>query len=229
MRSLTCVLAFVSAVVGFSLSAQAAPATSSLSDPARFASVAISTCRAGAPAFLEDAPVWSVARFVCVYGSINKEMAALFNQIDFNAVDAIVVSSEGGSVASALDMVEHMGVDQHTLVVDGFCGSSCANYLFLAARWKIVPHDAAVGWHGAPPRPEGWTAPAGMTPSAAKFMGDTIERSDRFFRNLGISDLVARETPDMQVINGVKRDVFWQHSRRDLETRYGVHGILLMR
>lgn len=36
-----------------------------------------------------------------------------------------------------------------TLVVEGICLSSCANYVFTAAPRKIIRANAVVGWHGS--------------------------------------------------------------------------------
>lgn len=197
------------------------------SAPASFAAQAISTCRQAAREFQITAPAYAVGPIVCVYGDINKDMAKAFLQLDLQGATAVVVSSPGGSVASALDMTEHMGLDNQTLVVDGLCASSCANYLFLAARWKIVPDESLVGWHGAPPNPRQWTPPQEMPAFAAQFARDTMWRSEDFFYRVGVSDRVAREAPRGVDIEQLTPGAFWSHSRESLEWRYGVGGILL--
>jgi hypothetical protein len=197
-------------------------------DPLNAADRSIAACADGYINFGIRTPVFSVGDVACVYGEIDKSMAASFNGLDMSRIDTIVIQSPGGSVASALDMAEHMGLFQKTLVVDGLCASSCANYLFLAARYKIVPDGAMVGWHGAPPRPEGWIAPIGMTATAAQFMGDTIIRSAAFFQRVGVTDRIARETSDGLEIARPGPGEFWSHSYNDLVLRYGVGGILYM-
>ena len=60
----------------------------------------------------------------------------------------IVVTSYGGEVLQWLklaDWVQQRGLD---LVVQDFCLSSCANYLFTAARHKIIRPGSIVAWHG---------------------------------------------------------------------------------
>jgi hypothetical protein len=196
-------------------------------DPRGLALHAIDTCRNAAIDFSITAPSYSVGRTICVYGDINRDMASAFQQLDMNYADVIVVSSPGGSVASALDMVEHMGIDRQTLVVDGLCASSCANYLFLAARWKIVPEESLVGWHGAPPDPRRWAPPDEMPAQAAAFALTTMWRSEDFFYRVGVSDRVARETPDGINAANLAPGAFWSHSRSSLEWRFGVGGILM--
>lgn len=219
--------ALVSAAALMSSAAQAAILGPPPNDPAAFAASAISTCRMAAETFAITQPVFAVGGVACVYGDINRAMADAFLQLDMSDRHTVVVSSPGGSVASALDMVEHMGLDRQTLVVDGLCASSCANYLFLAARWKIVPEDGMVAWHGAPPNPRTWAPPAEMPAHAAAFAIDTMWRSEDFFYRVGISDRIAREPPEGVNIVSLTPGAFWTHSRANLEWRYGVGGILM--
>ena len=59
------------------------------------------------------------------------------------------VNSPGGPVDLGMDLGEWMldaGLDVY---IDGYCHSSCANYVFLAGANKILSADAVVGWHGS--------------------------------------------------------------------------------
>jgi len=62
----------------------------------------------------------------------------------------IIVSSPGGDVAEALRLAEYMKAHDLSIYVDGLCASSCANYLFVAARTKVLRDGALVAWHGSP-------------------------------------------------------------------------------
>jgi hypothetical protein len=222
-------LASAVAALALAMSAPSALAVELPGDPLKAADRAINACAEGYNTFGIRSSVFAVGGVACVYGEINRDMAAAFKGVNMSSIDTVVVQSPGGSVASALDMAEHMGLYEKTLVVDGLCASSCANYLFLSARYKIVPDGALLGWHGAPPRPSGWIAPVGMTSAAAQFMGDTIIRSDEFFRRVGVTDRVARETSEGYEIDRPAPGDFWSHSYNDLVWRYGVNGILYMR
>jgi len=60
----------------------------------------------------------------------------------------LVIDSPGGEVEAGIALgrwVFDLGLD---LVVDGECLSSCANYVFTAARRKTVLAGSVVGWHG---------------------------------------------------------------------------------
>lgn len=63
-------------------------------------------------------------------------------------VKRLVITSGGGQVISALDMGEAIHARQLDVDVPVACLSSCANYIFPAARRKRLGHPLAVGWHG---------------------------------------------------------------------------------
>jgi hypothetical protein len=64
------------------------------------------------------------------------------------SVRRLVIRSQGGLVGAALDMAEAVHARGLDVEVDQACLSSCANYIFPAARNKVLSGPAAVGWHG---------------------------------------------------------------------------------
>ncbi len=65
-------------------------------------------------------------------------------------VEMLVVNTGGGDVITALDNVAALEAGGgYDLVVDGLCGSSCANYLLPAARSVVVREDGVVMIHGS--------------------------------------------------------------------------------
>lgn len=64
------------------------------------------------------------------------------------SVTRLVITSGGGQVTSALEMGEAIHARQLDVDVPVTCQSSCANYIFPAARHKRLGHPLAVGWHG---------------------------------------------------------------------------------
>ncbi len=53
-------------------------------------------------------------------------------------------------MVEALRLAEFMHLHGISIYVDGLCASSCANYLFPAAKDKVIGPGALVGWHGSP-------------------------------------------------------------------------------
>ena len=85
-------------------------------------------------------------------GRIDGESYTLFRRAADEAgndVAAIRINSRGGDVRSAIKMghwIYDRGLD---VVVDTYCLSSCANYVFTAGRNKTIEEGAIVGWHGS--------------------------------------------------------------------------------
>lgn len=63
-------------------------------------------------------------------------------------VDRLVITSGGGLVGPALDMANAIADRGLDIEVPTQCHSSCANYLFPAARRKVIGRPGAVAWHG---------------------------------------------------------------------------------
>lgn len=62
----------------------------------------------------------------------------------------LTVNSAGGAASAALAMAQRIEARGLTVVVDGICASSCANYLFAAGKLRIVRPGGLLLWHGAP-------------------------------------------------------------------------------
>ncbi len=86
-------------------------------------------------------------RFV---GQINRKTAARFNKIITPEITTVIVQSGGGDVDNALQVGQEIHRRQLNIIVDGRCGSSCANYWFVAAAHKTVREGSWVGFHGNP-------------------------------------------------------------------------------
>lgn len=82
-------------------------------------------------------------------GRIDARSAAAFlRSLQDPQVRRLVIDSSGGLVGPALDMAEAIHARQLDIEVPASCHSSCANYLFPAARAKLLGKPDAVTWHG---------------------------------------------------------------------------------
>ena len=82
-------------------------------------------------------------------GSISKQLnQQFFNLVKSKSVNRLVITSDGGDVAAGINL----GLWVHQFAVDveiqGYCLSSCANYVFTAGRNKVITPGAVVAWHG---------------------------------------------------------------------------------
>jgi len=91
---------------------------------------------------------------LCFNGEIHEDSDDLVVQKLADSIDMeyMVVNSKGGDVGAAISIAENTISNDFSIVVDGVCLSSCANYFFVAAKYRYLLEDSTVGWHGGPPR-----------------------------------------------------------------------------
>lgn len=64
-------------------------------------------------------------------------------------IKTIQVRSSGGEAGLGIEMGEWIHARGLDVVVDDYCFSSCANYIFTAGRNKVIRDDSIVAWHGS--------------------------------------------------------------------------------
>ncbi|MBI5271827.1 MAG: hypothetical protein HY856_19355 [Burkholderiales bacterium] len=137
-------------------------------------------------------------------------------------VRLVRLRSPGGDVGAALDIGERMVAQGMDVEVVGPCFSSCANYLFIAGRRKVIRPGAVVGWHGNVRHllllQQQGEAPVshGALPGARAL----AERERRFFTALGVDESVCwiGKMPPYRVFNLYFLPV-------EAMARFGIHGI----
>lgn len=85
-------------------------------------------------------------------GIINRESYSRFWQATAEndaVIDTIQITSRGGDTSVGKKMGRWIHDRNMKVIVDSFCISSCANYIFTAGRNKMIREDSVVGWHGS--------------------------------------------------------------------------------
>ena len=96
-----------------------------------------------------SATVEAVGDAIVFSGRIDAPSVAEFLRLlQSPQIKRLVITSRGGNVVAALDMAVAMHERQLDVEVPTACLSSCANYVFPAARSKTVGWPGAVAWHG---------------------------------------------------------------------------------
>lgn len=72
----------------------------------------------------------------------------LIEQINTSQIEKLIITSNGGNAESAIALSEVIQKHKITVIVDKYCFSSCANYVFLAAQRKALVHGSILGFHG---------------------------------------------------------------------------------
>lgn len=65
----------------------------------------------------------------------------------------ILIESPGGAAGAAMQLGNWMLDNELNVQVDRYCYSSCANYVFLAGRNKLLDPHASLMWHGGVTQP----------------------------------------------------------------------------
>lgn len=73
----------------------------------------------------------------------------LFRQAKGRVPGRLVIRSGGGAVEAAITLARWVHDHGIHVVVDGYCLSACANYVFPAGRRKVIRPGAVVAWHGS--------------------------------------------------------------------------------
>jgi hypothetical protein len=82
-------------------------------------------------------------------GAISAENnTGFFSRVAGQPLQRLLIDSGGGDVAAAIELADWVHARQLDITVTGVCLSSCANYVFPAARRKQIQPGAIVAWHG---------------------------------------------------------------------------------
>ena len=101
---------------------------------------------------LPSAEVSIIGSTVVFNGIIDEPNYTLFRRT-VAASDAVIktvqIGSYGGEASLGIDMgkwIYSQGID---VVVEDYCFSACANYIFTAGRNKVIKDDSIICWHGS--------------------------------------------------------------------------------
>ena len=131
-------------------------------------------------------------------GSLTADGLEQLKRADDPSVRTLAIRSPGGDVAVGIafgEWVHGRGLD---VVVVDFCISSCANYVFTAARTKRVVPGAFVAWHGNSHQLDmrAQIADAAASPEEAErafgFMRELRTKEAAYFAKIGVSECLCR-------------------------------------
>lgn len=141
------------------------------------------------------------------------------------AIDELAITSSGGEINAGMDLGEWVFDRGVTVVVDEYCLSSCANYVFPAAWQKVLSRGAVVAWHGSARQPDLHAQLVRVVDDQIKalalagkdrtqelerrrqavtdYLGRSIARQDSFFERIGVSEYVTRVGRERYGIEGL--------------------------
>ena len=81
-------------------------------------------------------------------GCISQEAVKNFKEKMSPSVDTLIIQSEGGDVSAGIALAKEVHSRNLTVIVRGYCNSSCANYVLPAAKTVFVEPDSVILFHG---------------------------------------------------------------------------------
>lgn len=211
----------------------------------------VEQCRAG---WESGQQVFVSQDAVCIMGPIRPGAEGIMESglIGENPRSVIVAKSEGGDVRVALAIGEMISGSEISLIVDGYCLSSCANYILPAAKYKYILNDAIVGWHGGPARTveEYARAMQATRPELSRKeafsiadkefppIGDIIQRQNDLYAKAGASPkimydlsvafrcIIGKSKNELLGIAQSARDEFWSPGPVTLMSHYGISNFI---
>ncbi len=174
---------------------------------------------------------------LCIIGDIQEGDGAVKTLNLNHKIKVIVANTLGGDAETAIDIADLMLDRNISLIVDGVCGSSCANYLFFAASEKHVTKGSLVLWHGAPARTEA-SALEGMTIDEVArvriYKNKLLTKQKELFKKMHVPEALIESPPQAllksdlyQTLLDKKADGVWAWTigPRFLKSFYGITGL----
>ncbi len=183
---------------------------------------------------LKSEGVVSAGDVVCFYAQITQDSKRQFLALQIKDGAVIVLKSGGGDVAAALDLADAIVEKRLSIIVNRYCLSSCANYLFPAAKTKIVLDGGVVGFHGAPRVTDPVTIAGPMLPLQApafiearrRYMEEIQEREAHFFFRIGVNPDLIYDIPLPEHTLLPRTKIVWEFGSMTLKAKYGIRDII---
>lgn len=153
-------------------------------------------------------------------GYIEEGEQERFRKVYNQNIKNLMVRSGGGSGIEGTKLGFELARADLTVVVDGPCLSSCANYVFLAGKKKII-RGGCVGFHGSGNALCAMNADIDKE-NCEKF-ADAIKQEEKFFELVGVNpELFKRsQTEDKGMADGKTHSVLML-TAKTFERSYGL-------
>ncbi|MGF1735283.1 hypothetical protein [Photobacterium satsumensis] len=102
-------------------------------------------------------------------------------------ISTIDLNSPGGDIRQAMRLARWIHDNKVDVVVNEFCFSSCANYLFPAGRFKYVGEQAMIGWHGGAHQAQDPEVDPKFKEAIAQYLQQAQAEETAFYQAIGVN------------------------------------------
>lgn len=147
----------------------------------------------------------------------------------------LLVSSRGGEIGLGLELGTWIKDKNLDVEVMDVCASSCANYVFPAARTKYLRKDSVLLWHGSAWQ-EVWGMDDEVKEAFHEYLDPMRDRETQFYADLNVDNALTvygqHEIGFLDVVvhtfkNGFGSTVGYDYSLEDMK-RFGLSNIVLI-
>lgn len=139
-------------------------------------------------------------------GYITDEANEKAKQLITSEVTTLAIKSRGGDINLGMDLGELVRKKSLNIMIEKYCLSSCANYVFTAGKKKYLHEDSLLAWHGG---------------ATQKIDLDNISSDQHDYILSQIKPLIKRETLYFKKI-GVQQKIT-TYGQQDKFHQYGDH------
>lgn len=185
----------------------------------------------------ENEPAFAgIRNGVLVYeGAVSKTLnQAIFDA--FRKADTkpgkLVISSPGGDIGVGMQLGEWIKQNNLDVEVADLCASSCANYIFTAAKNKYLRKDSVLIWHGSAWQ-EKWNTSELPESFISEYLVPMRERETLLFEKLKVDNLLTVYGQRNLTLWDQAARIFshetsgWDYSVEDMR-RFGLSNIILI-
>ena len=124
-----------------------------------------------------------------ITAAANAQARELYNRAT-NPPERLVITSNGGRVLDGLELAEWVHEQTLDVEIGDQCLSSCANYVFPAARTKWLRRDSVLVWHGSAWQESFDNKADPEHPEFLPLMREQRIRETRFFEAIHVDQLI---------------------------------------
>lgn len=146
----------------------------------------------------------------------------------------LVINSNGGDSSLGMTLGNFVYEKQLDIRVDGACMSSCANYVFPAARHKYLGERDALLWHGGALQPDWealikakWKHNPAQQESAREDIRQWAIKEKAFFERIGVSQLLTVCGQQPEWIKAYPQSPGYYYNLEDMQ-RFGIKNIFFL-
>jgi hypothetical protein len=158
----------------------------------------------------------------------------------------LVINSSGGAIELGMEVGGWVYDHKLDVQVDGYCASSCANYIFPAGKNKYLANRAIIGFHGGAsslsfdeseieqmlaelPEAERALKKEQVRQDMATYLNESSQKEAQFFKKIGVEQRITTLGQQPQYDQMYNKDEFvgWTYKPRDF-ANFGVTNLTVL-